>query len=224
MTTPRLLAALFLAVVAVGFTPFARADDTPAASEGPDVGRHILAYERALLAAPGDGGLRDGLRDLRAAAGVTAPPRGALADATGWLSLDAWGLAGLGALALAAFLLLLRGARPHLARHGVRVPELSGRRLAAALVGLGLVVLVSGTAVATHASDATASVVVGGPASLHLSPFAEAAAAGTLPPGTRARVEKTFGDYAFVHAAPQRSGWVERASLEAICPKLGAVR
>ena len=227
---PRLLASVFLLLwVALVGTTAARAsgadaaeDAAPvvAAASSEDAGRRILAYERALLQDPRAADLREQRDEARREAGALHAESDITTTVTGFLSLDAWSDLALVALLVLALLFLHRGLAPSWAGRGRTVWEPSRRAFRAVTASAGVVLLVAAGAVWLRLPDATASIVVDGPAPLRISPFAEAQADATLPSGSKVQVERVFGDHAQVEDALGRTGWVHRDALEPVCPAI----
>lgn len=187
-------------------------------SSAPGIQGHAaLQYERRLLLDPANAELRSRRAQLREEAGLPAVDGGVVQGAARLLSLDDWSSLGLAALTVLALLFLHRGLLPLLARGGAVAWEPSRRVFRAVAIGASLVVLLAAAGVVLQVPDATAHVVVAGPASLRISPFADASVQAVLPEGATVHVERAFADHVFVRDGAGRGGWVDASTVEAVC-------
>ncbi len=161
-------------------------------------GMAILNYERAARLAPGDSDIRGNLELLRKERTLFQEEQTVSQRFIRLLGLDLWTI-----LATAGFILfatcLLFPVTPRL--------KTTTRRLVAAASVLVIMASVMGIAGQYHHyHDA---VVVGGDAKLRLSPFASAAASGSIQEGRLLTPVKVHNNYTLIKDESGRSGWLD---------------
>lgn len=163
-----------------------------------EIGKAILAWERARSLDPGARNTVANLRFARGQAGLNPPTAPWHESYSSWLSPDAWTwLAAVCFWAALAFLAL--------------PPLLHVRRTAWTQVGAVLTIaifILTLPALAGLWTRSRLGVVVGEEALLRLTPTKEGEVLGKLPPGELARVELGRGSYSYVRAENDRAGWV----------------
>lgn len=166
-------------------------------------GEAILAYERALLAAPRDQDVHANLRQVRKAAGLDQPERGPWTRLAQTVTTDAWAwLASIG---------VWLGCLALLARRVVTA-EPAARSLRSALAAAGAtgfaIVLVAAAACATRLGERDRGVVLDGDPKLRVAPYASASVSSELLPGEIVRIERTHEGFTLVRSPGGRSGWI----------------
>ncbi|MFI5401663.1 MAG: hypothetical protein ACHQ1G_01920 [Planctomycetota bacterium] len=175
------------------------------ASSG-DVGRAVLSYERALLLAPREGAVREGLEATRKGAGLEGDLDRGWREFHRYLTTGEWTWLGLSAaVALLAVLVFQR--------------KLS-RSAIVRLAGTGfLVVLPAATAITKHALDRDRAVVVAATETdIRVSPFEGAEASGKVRPGQVVWITRSFDEFVMVKSPRGAAGWIARSSVEPVMP------
>ena len=170
-----------------------------------DLGRAILALERAQLLAPHDPSVAKNLASLRDRAAVSAPPVSRSDRLLGAWPVDTWTWLALGGLALAT--------------GGVSAMVWSERRrVARALVlgGVGVAVVFGAIALRVAPDPAAGVVLTSTPATI--APFAAAEPAFTARPGEQVRVEQRRADWLYVRADGDRAGWLPESAVDTVIP------
>jgi tetratricopeptide (TPR) repeat protein len=170
-----------------------------------DLGRGILALERAQLLSPNDASVSRNLATLRDRAAVPAPHVSRIDHMLGSWPTDNWTWLALGGLtvATAGMSVLLWTQRRHLAR--------------AMLFGGVGVAAAAGAIALRLAPDPHAGIVLANtPATI--APFAGAEPAFTARPGERISVEDHRGDWLYVRADANRAGWLPDSAVDTVIP------
>jgi tetratricopeptide (TPR) repeat protein len=183
-----------------------------------DVGRAILAFERALLLKPGDSDLKANLKLVRDEAAVFPPPPAE--GWRGWLerpSRKFWsGLALGSALLLPAAAGLWLGLRSRW--RGAAAVSIFASVAGSAALGLSLYALQ-----ARKGEDAR-GIVVGDPAKVRISPFEKAEERGSLAGGREVRLGREANGYFWVSVdGGATEGWVAAQEVERLIPAAGTV-
>lgn len=170
-----------------------------------DLGRAILALERAQLLSPHDSGVAKNLAVLRDRAAVSAPQ---VTRVDRWLGLwpvDAWTWLALGGLAIATA--------------GVSaIIWTERRRLARGLTVGGVAIAVVFGAIALRVAPDPADGVVLTSTAATIAPFAAAEPAFTARPGEHVRVEARRADWLYVHADGDHAGWLPQGAVGTVIP------
>ncbi len=183
-----------------------------------DVGRAILAFERALLLDPGAPDLRANLKLVRDEAAVF-PPLPA-EGWRGWLerpSREFWSGLALGSallLPVAAGLWLVLRSR----WRGAAAVSISASVAGLAALGLSLDTL------QWRKGEDARGIVVGDPAKVRISPFEKAEERGSLAGGREVRLGREENGYFWVSVdGGATEGWVAAKQVERLIPAAGAV-
>jgi hypothetical protein len=171
-------------------------------------GLAVLNYERAKLLEPNDPDIDANLRRVRDSAGLRPQSAGRLDRLTqlGSPAVVSW----IGVLGL-----LIAGLAM-LARVATRVHR--GKLLAAALVGLGLIGVTAGSAVAVWPTLHEA-VVVGHAVAVRVSPTLIEEPIFTLPEAEIVGISVEHDGFMLIKTAAGRTGWAPSANLASIVPK-----
>lgn len=170
-------------------------------------GEAILAYERALLAAPRDQDVRANLRQVRKAAGLPEPEDGPWTRLVRALTANGWAWLASAGLWLACVASLARRLTA-----GGGAGQL--RSALAATAGAGVAILLfAGAACATRLGERDRGVVLDGDPKLRVAPYASATVSSELPPGEIVRIERSHEGFTLVRTAAGRSGWMPDASV-----------
>ncbi len=183
-----------------------------------DVGRAILAFERALLLKPGDPDLKANLKLVRDQAAVFPPPPAE--GWRGWLerpSRKFWsGLAVGSALLLPAAAGLWLGLRSRW--RGAAAVSIFASVAGLAALGLSLY------AVDWRKGEDARGIVVGDPAKVRISPFGKAEERGSLAGGREVRLGREANGYFWVSVdGGATEGWVAAKEVERLIPAAGTV-
>ncbi|MFV1958043.1 MAG: hypothetical protein ACC662_01385 [Planctomycetota bacterium] len=185
-----------------------------------EIGRAVLAYERARVLDPRDPDGAANLATVRHEAGLAAPERPWWTRlATSSVSIGEWTGLGVAALAFLALLFLYRGTYPALRRYAPALREPSSRLFRILAASLGVVVIAGALGVAIWLRDLDRAVAVDGDLALRLSPFEKAEEVAHVPEGSLVVVERTFHDrWVEVEAPDGRRGWAPAERVEPIVP------
>ncbi|HEY1899945.1 MAG TPA: tetratricopeptide repeat protein [Steroidobacteraceae bacterium] len=156
----------------------------------------ILAYERALVLAPGNPAIEANLAAAQQRAGVTDAMAGPWLAAARYFSFDTYAWAALVAIWVlcgAIVLLCLNGA---------------ARRFARPVIVLAAVTLCASADAAVLCWSDLYRAVVQEPTTLHLAPAASAAVSGTLQEGEVVWIQGRYGGFNLVRTAEGHMGWV----------------
>ena len=165
-----------------------------------DVGRAILAFERALLLKPGDPDLKANLKLVRDQAAVFPPP-----PAEGWRG---W---------------LERPSRKFWSGLAVGSALLLPVSIFASVAGLAALGL-SLYAVDWRKGEDARGIVVGDPAKVRISPFGKAEERGSLAGGREVRLGREANGYFWVSVdGGATEGWVAAKEVERLIPAAGTV-
>ncbi|HTV80245.1 MAG TPA: tetratricopeptide repeat protein [Steroidobacteraceae bacterium] len=159
-------------------------------------GRAILAYERALVLAPGNAVIESNLAAARQRAGISPPAVSPWLAGARYFGFDTYmwvGLVAIWTLCAAAVLLCLRGPPRRLARP--------------LMVTAALLLCVSADAAVVRWSDLYRAVVLS-PATLHLAPAQSAAASGSIREGEVVWLQRRYAGFNLVRTADGHAGWV----------------
>ncbi len=183
-----------------------------------DMGRAILAFERALLLKPGDPDLKANLKLVRDEAAVF-PPLPA-EGWRGWLerpSRKFWsGLALSSALLLPAAAGLWLGLRSRW--RGAAAVSIFASVAGLAVLGLSLYAL------QWRKGEDARGIVVGDPAKVRISPFEKAEERGSLAGGREVRLGREANGYFWVSVdGGATEGWVAAKEVERLIPAAGRV-
>ncbi len=160
--------------------------------------RAILEYERARVLAPHSAAIEANLATAQERAGLAPVTIGSWLAAARYFSFDTYAWAALGAI------WVLCGALVLLSLNG------APRRLARPLILVAAVTLcVSADAAALCWSDLYRTVVVQGPAIMHLAPASSAAASGALHEGDVVWLQDQYANFNLVRTADGHTGWVD---------------
>jgi len=168
-----------------------------AQQEAGDLGAAILNYERAAIIDPGAGDIAANLERARKdAASISPEPAGWQAYALR-ISPNTWG-------SFAALALLLLAALGF-----ANLPKMLAR--GAAALALATVILSGAALVTWQRANAGRSIVLKPGTALRVSPFEDASALATLPPGKTVRVlpGRTHADFVLAHLETGQSGWLK---------------
>ncbi|MBB5351271.1 hypothetical protein HNR46_001507 [Haloferula luteola] len=175
-------------------------------------GRAILALERALLLAPRDPDLQANLKRIRDEAAVfTVEKSDRWSSWRSRLSWRKWSqLAVLGAVMMPMGVLL-----------GWAWSRKPGRWIALPVGVLGGLVAVGSSWMLRGWDEVTTrAVVIGGPATMRISPFETAQEKGSLPAGREVRLGEQKGDWFWVTVDGTASqGWLAKDSIEPVVPR-----
>jgi hypothetical protein len=164
----------------------------------------ILAYERALVMAPGSAAIKANLAAAQQRAGLAPSVVGPWLAAARYFTFDTYVWAGLGAvwlLCVALVLLCFTG---------------TARRFAKPLILVAALTLcVSTDAVALCWTDLYRAVVQE-PTVLQVAPAASAAGNGSLRAGEVVWLQDRYGGFEFVRTSDDHTGWVSAATVVAI--------
>jgi tetratricopeptide (TPR) repeat protein len=158
-------------------------------------GPAILAYERALVLAPGNAAIAANLATARQRAGIAAPVVGTWLTVVHYFSFDTYTWAALAAvwvLSAALVLLCLHGA---------------ARRIAKPLILVSVAVLCASADAAVLCWPDLSRAVVQAAVPLQLAPAHSAAASGTLREGEVVWIQGHYGGFDLVRTADGHSGW-----------------
>jgi tetratricopeptide (TPR) repeat protein len=172
------------------------------------IGRAVLNYERALRLAPGDPDIVANLQLVRSANGLFTREERAAERFFNLLSMNQWIGLGVTALILLTLVLLI----------SLRL-RLSGRALTIHCLGCTLVMLVATIAVVEMRHQWRGSVVLD-ESKLLISPFAEAASAGSIQAGRLVQEGKRHEGYVYVEDETGRKGWLAHSAIEPVIPRL----
>jgi hypothetical protein len=197
-------AAAFEHSLAHGWSPGTLFDLGNAYASAGDPGHAILAYERARILAPADAAIAANLAQVRAEAGITAAPQGAIARTLGVLTPDEW-----------TWLAIAGGV---LACAGIAVAGWSTRRgLARTLIAAGaLGALACAFAAARTVPPADRAIVLTR-TQARIAPASVADPAFTAPAGEAVRIEQRHGDFVQVRDG-EHAGWLPRGAVELVIP------
>ena len=167
-----------------------------------DVGRAVLALERAKVLAPRDAAVDEALATVREQAGVSTPQPSRIDHMLAVWPSDVWTYLSLAALALACL-----GA----------TALVWSRRRAGGLVGVAGVAaaVLSAWAALRVAPDPDVAIVVDAEPA-RIAPFAAAETAFSARPGERVHVEQRRDEFVYVRVDAERSGWLPAASVEKV--------
>jgi tetratricopeptide (TPR) repeat protein len=170
-----------------------------------DVGRAILALERAQLLSPDDPSVAKNLASLRERAAVTAPPTTRVDRVLGSWPADIWTWLALGGLAVATA--------------GVSAILWTDRRqLARRLLFGGVAVGLAFGAIALRVAPDRAAAVVLTSRPATIAPFAAAEPAFTARAGEHVHVEQRRADWLYVRADGERAGWLPESAVDTVIP------
>lgn len=175
-------------------------------AEAGRTGKAILNYERALKLDPNDSDIIGNLQLVRSASGLFTRDATVSERLLHLLSMNQWtGLAGVGALALTAILVL-----------SVRF-RFSPAALT--LLSLSCLAMITAGTVATLAlRQEWSGGVVTGDSRLLISPFEGAATAGNIQEGRIIYPKNEHEDYIFVEDETGRQGWLPKSTVEPVVP------
>ncbi len=171
-------------------------------------GPAILAWERAQWLAPFDAGTRENLRFARKARQLDPPEFTWYETCSTWLPANVWPWITCGSFWLALSLLVLPGI---LRWRKTGWPQ----GLAAVCFAVFLFTLPALLGIQTRSR---LGVLLPDATSLRLTPTHDAQVLGKLPPGETARIERTRGDYIYIHTGGV-AGWIQRSEFALITGK-----
>ncbi len=174
------------------------------------VGKAVANYERALRIDPGNEDIRANLAQVRKDAGLYRDDSPLYERMASLLQADQW-------LMLAGGAFFLLSLTQLIARTVTAFTPALARGLTISLL---LLILVSLPLAVFRYQSWNDGVVTGPEARLLISPFAEAAATGTIKPGRLIKIKQHHGRYVLVQDATGRNGWLDLDNIIAL-PDLG---
>ena len=201
---PKLAAAAFERALAHGWSAGTLFDLGNAYASAGDPGHAVLAYERARVLAPTDPAVAANLAQVRAEAGITTTPPGALARTLAMLTPDDW-----------TWLAIAGGV---LACAGIVVAGWSTRRrLARTLIAAGALGALACAFAAARTLPPADRAIVLMRTQARIAPASVADPAFTAPAGEAVMIEQRHGDFVYVRDG-EHTGWLPRGAVELVIP------
>ena len=172
-------------------------------------GLAILNYERARLLAPGDADIAANLHSVRAKAGLADAPEDWFTRGLTWASPNTLAWLGSFGLVLAGMSMLLVRLHPR-RRLAFRWLTFAGALLVATAIGSAITIW----------PEVNEAVVIASEAPARTSPVPVAESVFKLREGETVAVRAEHQDFVLVQTSAGRSGWVARAELSRVVPRL----